>query len=416
MKRQYALVISLFMFISLSVQLSLFPCTVAVISGKATRDGRSLMWKNRDTSVLDNKIVYFHGKKYSFIALVNALSEMQESAWAGINTQGFAIMNSASNDLVIVKDGMAHNGSFMKRALEECADVSDFEKLLISTNNNRKVAANFGVIDAKGNACFFETSNSSFVKFDANDPRVAPQGYIIRTNYAFTSPIKNGGGGYIRFERASRLFQTAAAEGRITVKFILQQVARDLVNQKLNSYPLSKQNFFDPSLAVYINTNDTINRNSSASVALFHGVSSPKDAYLSTMWVLLGQPVCTVAVPLWANAAAVPPKLSGPETVPMNDFSRAIASYLYPDKRGHMKQYLNISRLLNYRGNGVLNRLFKIENQVFFETNEQLKKWENNKPGRQEIFEFEKKIANWVYKSLNESFSDIKPQAKKDSS
>ncbi|MEA3420185.1 MAG: hypothetical protein U9Q97_00725, partial [Acidobacteriota bacterium] len=347
MKRQYALVISLFMFISLSVQLSLFPCTVAVISGKATRDGRPLMWKNRDTSVLDNKIVYFHGKKYSFIALVNALSKKQESAWAGINTQGFAIMNSASNDLVIVKDGMAHNGSFMKRALEECADVSDFEKLLISTNNNRKVAANFGVIDSKGSACFFETSNSSFMKFDANDPRVAPQGYIIRTNYAFTSPIKNGGGGYIRFERASRLFQNAAAEGRITVKFILQQVARDLVNQKLNSYPLSKQKIYDPSLPVYINTNDTINRNSSASVALFHGVSSPKDTYLSTMWVLLGQPVCTVAVPLWANAAAVPPELSGPETVPMNDFSRAIASYLYPDKRGHMNQYLNISRLLN---------------------------------------------------------------------
>jgi len=416
MKRQYALVISLFMFISLSVQLSLFPCTVAVISGKATRDGRPLMWKNRDTSVLDNKIIYFHGKKYSFIALVNALSKKQESAWAGINTQGFAIMNSASNDLVIVKDGMAHNGSFMKLALEECADVSDFEKLLISTNNNRRVAANFGVIDARGNACFFETSNSSFVKFDANDPRVAPQGYIIRTNYAFTSPIRNGGGGYIRFERALRLFQTAAAEGRITVKFILQQVARDLVNQKLNSYPLSKQKIYDPSLPVYINTNDTINRNSSASVALFHGVSSPKDAYLSTMWVLLGQPICTVAVPLWANAAAVPSELSGPETVPMNDFSRAIASYLYPDKRGHMNQYLNISRLLNYGGNGVLDRLFKIENQIFFETNEQIKKWENNKPGRQEIFEFEKKIANWVYKSLNESFPDIKPQAKKDSS
>ncbi|MEA3421353.1 MAG: hypothetical protein U9Q97_06730, partial [Acidobacteriota bacterium] len=69
-----------------------------------------------------------------------------------------------------------------------------------------------------------------------------------------------------------------------------------------------------------------------------------------------------------------------------------------------------------YRGNGVLNRLFKIENQVFFETNEQVKKWENKKPGIQEIFEFEKKIANWVYKSLNESFPDIKPQAKKDSS
>jgi len=306
--------------------LAIFPCTVAVVSGKATRDGRPLMWKNRDTTGLDNKMIYFKGEKYAFIGLIDARDKKAENVWAGINTEGFAIMNSASGDLSEGPNGMMNNGRFMKRALSECANALDFESLLNRTNGNRKVAANFGIIDAEGNACFYETSNSTFHKFDTKDPKVAPQGYIIRTNYAFTSPVKNGGGGYIRFERASRLFQAASAEKRLDYKFILREAARDLANEKLNSFPLTDPKVYDSSSPVCINTSDTINRNSTVSVALFHGVSDPKKARLATMWILLGQPVCSVAVPLWVNAASVPEVLLGPETAPLNDFSKALAA------------------------------------------------------------------------------------------
>jgi hypothetical protein len=388
-------------------QLAIFPCTVAVVSGKATPDGRPLLWKNRDTSGLDNKMIYYQGDKYGFIGLIDARDKDVQNVWAGINTEGFAIMNSASGDLSEGERGGGGNGRFMKRALSECANASDFEDLLNRTNGNRRVAANFGIIDAEGNACFYETSNSTFQKFDAKDPKVAPQGYIIRTNYALTAPVKNIGGGYIRFERASNLFQTASAEERLDYKFILQEAARDLVNEKLNSFPLTGSKVHDSSSPVYINTNDTINRNSTASVALFHGVSDPKKAHLATMWILLGQPICSVAVPLWADAGLVPGVLSGPETAPLNDFSRAFASFLYPDKKGHMYQYLSISRLVRYGGEGVLSRLFKIENQVFAETEMKLKEWEKKKPAKQDIAGFEEKMTAWVYKSLKSSFPDI---------
>ena len=167
------------------------PCTVAVVSGKATPDGRPLLWKNRDTSARPNKVAFLQGDKYSFIGIIHPLDKGPTNVWAGINSEGFAIMNSASSDLAETAGmvGMGENGIFMKRALGVCADVADFERLLNETNGKRNVGANFGVIDAKGNACFFETRNSSYVKFDANDPRVAPQGYIVRTNYAFTSPV-----------------------------------------------------------------------------------------------------------------------------------------------------------------------------------------------------------------------------------
>lgn len=411
MKKRIILFKNLFSFISIFFlfgELTIFPCTVAVVSGKATPDGRPLMWKNRDTPSLDNKIVFIKGKKYSFIALVDVRDKNVTNVWAGINSKGFAIMNSASGDLSSrLRSGMG-NGSFMKLALEECATAKDFEDLLRDTNGKRNTAANFGILDAEGNACIYETGSSSFQKFDANDPKIAPQGYIIRTNYAFTAPVKGRGGGYIRFERALKLFKKASAEGRLDYKFILRKAARDLVNEKLHSYPLSNPAASDSSSPLYINTNDTINRNSTASVALFQGVTDRKKAHLAAMWILLGQPVCTVALPLWASAESAPKLLTGAKTAPLSDFSRALAFYLYPDQRGHMNQYLNISRFVSYRGGGVLSKLFEIENQVFSETEAKLKEWEKKRPSQKDFADFEEKIATWVYESLKSSFPGIK--------
>lgn len=405
--RRYSSIL-IFFLIFLGGFLPASPCTVAAVSGKATPDGRALLWKNRDTSAVANKMVYVKGEKFGFIALIDADDNSVEHAWAGINTAGFAIMNAASSDLAEGPEGMNDNGRFMKEALEKCSNVSDFEKLLLDTNGKRRVGANFGVIDAQGNACIFETGRSSFVKFDAADPKVAPQGYIVRTNYAYTSPVKDGGGGYIRCERATRLLQTACAEGRLDLRFILQEVARDLVNEKLHSYPLLNTQAFDSSSPLYINTNDTINRNSTVSVALFHGAPTPEKAYLATMWILLGQPICSAAIPLWAPAESVPEICSGSATSVLNDFSRELVFFLYPDQRGHMYQYLNISRLLDYRGEGVLKMLFKIENQVFSKTAEKLETWGKKRPSPQELRDFQEKIATWAYDSLREAFPEIK--------
>lgn len=384
-------------------QLSVTPCTVAVVSGKVTLDGCPLLWKNRDTSAVNNKIAYFQGEKYTFIGLITAGHKPVQSVWAGINTQGFAIINSASSDLAESEKSGRDNGRFMKKALGQCGDVADFEKLLQKTKGKRQVSSNYGVIDAYGNACFFETSNTDYAKFDADNPRVAPNGYIVHTNFAYTSSVENGGGGYIRFERVSRLFQNASAEKRLNVRFILQDAARDLVNQKLHSYPLT-----DPPAGhaspVYINTNDTINRNSTVSVAVFHGPPNPQKTHLSTMWILLGQGICTSAAPLWPHAQAIPDVLGGEGKAPMNQLAQKIRDYLYPDQRGHMKQYLHLDRFLNYKENGVLGELLSIENEVLARTQERLNQWKKEKPRKEAMFAFEEKIANWVYTSLKDAF------------
>ncbi len=39
-------------------------CTTAIISGKFTPDGRPLLFKHRDTSFKQNKLMYFNDGKY----------------------------------------------------------------------------------------------------------------------------------------------------------------------------------------------------------------------------------------------------------------------------------------------------------------------------------------------------------------
>jgi len=87
------------------------------------------MWKNRDTSVLDNKVVFVQGEKYAFLALINASDNKVINAWAGINSHGFAIMNSASGDLAENVKGINQNGRLMKEALGKCADGAQTFKL-----------------------------------------------------------------------------------------------------------------------------------------------------------------------------------------------------------------------------------------------------------------------------------------------
>lgn len=399
---------ALFAGISLLLSVNaLFPCTLAVISGRATRSGRALLWKNRDTDKIDNKTLYIQGSKYAFMALVNAEDEKGDEAWGGLNSEGFAIMNSQTDDQGMPgKDG-ADNGRFMKHALGECANVADFEALMERSKGTLDLTANFGVIDAEGNACFFETSPMSFVKFDAGDPRVAPFGYLVRTNYGFTSPDNLKGGGYIRFERISHIIQSGYGQGRIDPKFILQEASRDLVHEKLHSYPLTRNLPEDPASPLYINTNDTINRNSSVSVILFEAAPSRDKAYLATMWVSLGQPVSSVAVPMWTQAGKVPSVTTGPATAPLNDFSKRLVSYLYPDQRGRMKQYLNVNRLRTYGGEGVLEKIFRIEDQALEKARIRLAAWENLRPLPNEIADFQEKLAAWVFESLKTAFPDI---------
>ena len=87
----------LLVFISLLLTDSLDACTSVIISGKYTADGRPIMWKHRDTSNENNKLVYVTSGMYTYIAMVNTGEKELTAAWMGMNIKGFCIMEGDRN-------------------------------------------------------------------------------------------------------------------------------------------------------------------------------------------------------------------------------------------------------------------------------------------------------------------------------
>jgi|Deesub1362B_J571_1020462.scaffolds.fasta_scaffold03453_1 hypothetical protein len=382
-------------------------CTTAVISGKYTVDGRPLLLKHRDTGHLQNKLVYFTDGKYAYIGLVNADDSLAAKVWAGVNSAGFAIMNSASynlntGDTTKIKD---REGYLMKRALQVCATLADFERLLDTLAKPLGVEANFGVIDAQGGAAYYETSNWSYTKFDANDPRTAPFGYIIRTNYSYTGERENDKG-IIRYQTAAELFYRAAQTSNLSYRFLLQDVSRCLYHSLTGTdlaenLPSVKDN------PLFVPFRDYIPRYFSASTVVIQGVKKGESPDLATMWTVLGFPLTSVAIPVWVAGGDMLPsilKADYPQNAPLCSAALNLKSRCFPMKRGNGKYYLNWPALLNREGEGILQKLRPVENAVLEKAEAYLSRWRNRGIRKDEIRAFYTAVEKSVRNSYRQLF------------
>ncbi len=349
----------------------LWSCTTFIMSGKHTPDGRPLLYKNRDTGTLDNALVYFTDGKYDYIGLVDSKISWKREVWGGYNSAGFAIMNSAAynnntGDTTKLAD---REGEVMKMALATCSTLADFEKMLTEMPKPIGVDANFGVIDARGGAAYYETGNFGFIKIDANDPSVAPNGLLIRTNHSFTgSP--DAGYGYIRYETADRALNMAVAQKRFDPQFLLNSTSRNLVNS-LTNINLREDMPATAADATFRYFEDFIPRTSTASVILVVGAATGEDPSNAMMWTLTGFPLTTVAVPVWVSAGKdMPVVVSMKENLhaPLCDAALALKRQLFPITRGSGGKYMDVAPLLNLEKTGILQKLEPVENEIFRKT------------------------------------------------
>jgi hypothetical protein len=320
------------------------PCTTAVITAQATANGRPLLWKNRDAADRHNQVVYCADGKYAYVGLVNEGDAAGMEIWAGTNTAGFSIMNAASYNLEVDKDTKGE-GAFMKLALQSCATLEDFHALLEKTNEGgRDVSANFGVIDARGGASYFETGTHAYKRFNADDPLLAGSGFLVRTNFSESASPEHGTG-FLRRDRAISLVELLVKGKKLTAESLLREVSRDQANVKIGSYPLTTQRKKnDPVTFAY--TADSICRFDTVSAVVFEGPAAGEPASLTTAWVLLGLPSGGVAVPLWAAAGEVPAEVApSSEPAPLNDAFEEVRDLLYPDSRGEQKKYVDVDSL-----------------------------------------------------------------------
>lgn len=371
-------------------------CTTAVISGKYTKDGRPLLWKHRDTWALNNSIKKFDDGKYPYMGLVNSKDIEGKSVWIGFNSEGFAIMNSASYNLnndTLKQSGL--EGRIMKKALQTCSNIDDFEKLLNDLDLPTRLESNFGVIDAKGGAAYFELSNFKYEKIDANDPKIAPYGYLIRTNYSTTGKMGTGGG-YIRYKTADDVFEMAVRENRLTPKTIIQECSRNL-SHSLTKTDLNTYDNIQSNNKTYVCFEDYIPRKSTSSSVVIQGVKENKTTSLTTMWTSLGWPLASITIPLWLDEGIELPKIckfdNNLNDAPQCHFALEVKKLCYPYEWGHSSdRYMNINALINSDQTGILQLLTPIENKVFQKGNSLLDSWKENAADKEEI----KNFYNWI--------------------
>jgi hypothetical protein len=386
---------------------TILPCTTAVVSGKATDDGRPLLLKNRDADALQNKLVYFFDGKYRFIGLVNSEDKGNKDVWCGFNGAGFGIMNSASYNLKMSDTTTLTDleGRIMKVALETCATLEDFEKLLNDLPKPLGVEANFGVIDANGGAAYYEVDNFNFIKYDANDPAVAPNGYLIRTNYSFAGE-ENKGYGYIRYETAKGLFQQHTKDGKISFEFLINDVPRCLVHSFTNT-DLSK-NLPEEKDSNYVYFRDYIPRHSTSAAIVVQGVKENESALLTTMWSILGFPLTSVIIPVWLLEDGTMPKvLQADETgnAPLCNVALQLKDKVFSSQNDASENYLNLSALMNKENSGVRQKLIPIEEQVIAKAKNILTDFRKNGIKYSEVKGFYNWIDSDVYNEIKSKFN-----------
>jgi len=119
-------------------------CTIGVASGKATADGRPLLWKNADgpSDRSDREVVYFKDGRFKYLAL--AVADWPQGIYAGVNEFGFCMVTSVAFNLPETSKKGVGGEEIMRLALQQCVTADDFENLLNTTARDRLKRAGVG--------------------------------------------------------------------------------------------------------------------------------------------------------------------------------------------------------------------------------------------------------------------------------
>jgi hypothetical protein len=355
-------------------------CTIAVVSGSVTIDGRPLLWKNRDVSQLDQLVRFFDdGSRGGYLTLLTSNVNETTTSYVGVNDAGFSIMNSIAYDLST--HGPTSHGSLMKRALRECGSVAEFEALLVASSGDRGyIWSNFGVIDSQGEAAIFEVNDWDYRRYDADDEG----GFVVRANNSVW------GGGYLgsRYERAQLLLTDTAAAGQLDSQFFTQVLSRDL--GEVPGMPCGQWSTIEPA----------INRHLTRSSVIVHGVLAGEDPRLTTFWTCLGEPSCGIFVPLWSSAGTPPEALCAPGQRPAL-CAAVLAKELQCYYNLTQDTTIDTEALVGIDGlGGIQGYTLPIEDETFSMTADQLEEWRATPPDDEALARFQSSMLSRSYALL----------------
>lgn len=387
-------------------------CTSIIVSGKVTPDGRPYIFKNRDTQDLDNLAIQIQGPRYRFIGIVAAKDTLYKSVWSGHNEVGFAIANTAAYNLNGKPEpgkprpqGDENDGTLMRQALGTCRTLADFEHMLDSIKVQGPIPSNsnFAVLDAEGCVAYYETGNKGYVKYDANDPLVAPYGFIVRTNHGMSGE-RSLDQGVERYLAISDYATRAAFANNLGFENIIRKVTRNL-KHGLTQIDLHDFQPQDDSQPIYFPFRDFIPRYLTASAQLIQGVKENESPQLTTAWTIVGSPLTTVAIPLWITPDGKLPDVvthQGPgQQAPLVTASFELKHQLFPIERGNGQDYINLARLINRSGSGILQQIESIESEIFRRS----KTIRQNRASLKDISDFYRWVEQYIKEQYYQRFN-----------
>jgi len=258
------------------------------------------MLKVRDNKSQNNNVQFFKGEKYNFYGLVVTATKpnnKQKSVVGGYNDAGLCIMSLTSSGFPQDSaENKISGGRMMFQALGTCKNVKEFEKMAKEMLKDGLCITHLGMIDAEGAAAYFEFGGEKYVKYDVNDPKMAPDGYRVCTNFAWSGDPKKGSG-QERYENALSLMKDFKknADGKYEIDH------QDLINafgRTPRAEMLGIRDFDDMSKATYFPDKGFIIRAATCAIFSFEGVRKGEDPKHTVAWIQFGSPVCCPAFPL----------------------------------------------------------------------------------------------------------------------
>ena len=398
-----------FTFLFFCVAWRTFACTSVIVSGKVTTDGRPFIFKNLDATDLDVSIVVCKGEKFRYTAITNKKnsSVRPDRVSSGFNEKGFAIINTNTHNQNGTRKDYGNNTKIMRRALEICVTLKDFEYLLDTLPHPLKANTNIGVMDAEGNVAYYEVSNYKYVKFNVNDPKVAPKGYLVRSNFAVTGNREQDAG-VARYKAMESYMTGSIKKGKINHEDIIRGATRYFVHGDtgVNLSEMESNNM----RPVYVDFTDFIPRRQTASAQLIQGVKKGENPLHTIGWTICGSPMTTVCIPIWITPNHRVPKIMSRNSnkhASICDAGLKLKKRLFPDDKKRGKSDINIAQLMNKKGNGILQQITPIETEIFRRAKKVQDAVREHENGTQEINQFYTWVDSYVTTEYKKRFGIV---------
>lgn len=318
-------------------------CTAVIVSSHKSGSGKPILLKHRDLpydeyATLGNAVGYIESKRFGKrgILAVTNISGRRKSPLCGINSSGFAIVNTATYNLGPRNFNTQIPPSVVIcEALSKCSCIGEFEKLL-DNFYDKLMPANYGVIDDSGRTYYYEACN---YKIEREDQSNWERGYKVFTNYSYSGDYENRPG-TDRCIVTEEIMKRSGSKP-ISVDYLFNEISRSYANNLLGFDLKRNGNPFGE----YFIDGLTIPLRSTTFSAVIEG---------NILWVSLGYPPVSAVIPFVMGMPI-------PDTSEVTSYFSALRNAIFDINVGEGNSYFHFSKLYNMTRTGWMQLISDLE-------------------------------------------------------